>query len=177
MKSTKRDKKRYREICVLCVCTHALYVTNRTWSPACRQIAFIYTALPAYSSEGRSRAKEKIDLRKWLKWGGLHGRWPPPALQDLTSAARPILTDLKAVSTETEGAVSRHDATITAPELVAGWQELCRGGREKVRVVKKIGMEDQAGRELTFWFGKLLFFLSWLLHFAKKKKSTWSSQV
>lgn len=77
---------------------------------------------PAYSSE-RSLAESK--RRDWCeevaeKGGGLHGRRPPPALQNPTSAARPVLADLKAVSTETEGAVSRHDATITAPELVAG---------------------------------------------------------
>lgn len=46
-------------------------------------------------------------------------------MQNPTSAACPIVADLKAVSAETEGAVSRHDATITASELVAGRQELC----------------------------------------------------
>lgn len=55
----------------------------------------------------------------------LHGRSPPPHCSQLvqlnpTSAARPVLADLKAVSTETEGAVSRHDAAVAAPELVAG---------------------------------------------------------
>lgn len=45
---------------------------------------------------------------------------PPPAQLNPTSAARPILADLKAVSAETEGAVSCHDAAIAAPELVAG---------------------------------------------------------
>lgn len=55
----------------------------------------------------------------------------PPAVQDPTSAARPVLPNLKAVSAETEGAVSSHDAAIAAPELVAGWQQLCRGDRKK----------------------------------------------
>lgn len=38
----------------------------------------------------------------------------------LTSAARPILADLKAVSAEAEGAVPCHDAAVAAPQLVAG---------------------------------------------------------
>lgn len=56
--------------------------------------------------------------------GGKGGSAPwqeaPPAVQDPTSAARPVLPNLKAVSAETEGAVSSHDAAIAAPELVAG---------------------------------------------------------
>lgn len=54
------------------------------------------------------------------KGGGLHGRGPPPVLLKPTSAARPILADLKAVSAETEGAVSCHDAAVATPELMAG---------------------------------------------------------
>lgn len=50
---------------------------------------------------------------------GLHGRRPPPA-RNRTSAARPVLADLEAVSAKTEGAVSRHDAAVAAPELMAG---------------------------------------------------------
>lgn len=52
---------------------------------------------------------------------------PLPAQLNPTSAACPVLADLKAVSTETEGAVSCHDAAVAAPELMAGRQELCRG--------------------------------------------------
>lgn len=73
-------------------------------------------------------------MEVWLRAKGDVGRsapWqepaPPPTphcsqLVQLnpTSAARPVLADLKAVSTETEGAVSRHDAAVAAPELVAG---------------------------------------------------------
>lgn len=44
----------------------------------------------------------------------------PPVQLNPTFAARSILPDLKAVATETEGAVSSHDAAITTPELVAG---------------------------------------------------------
>lgn len=40
--------------------------------------------------------------------------------RNLTSAARPILADLKAVSAEAEGAVPCHDAAVAAPQLVAG---------------------------------------------------------
>lgn len=71
-------------------------------------------------------------MEVWLRAKGDVGRsapWqepaPPPHCSQLvqlnpTSAARPVLADLKAVSTETEGAVSRHDAAVAAPELVAG---------------------------------------------------------
>lgn len=44
----------------------------------------------------------------------------PPVQLNPTFAARSILPDLKAVATETEGAVSCHDAAIATPELVAG---------------------------------------------------------
>lgn len=46
----------------------------------------------------------------------------PPSLVQLnpTFAACSILSDLKAVATETEGAVSCHDAAIATPELMAG---------------------------------------------------------
>lgn len=56
---------------------------------------------------------------------------PHPAQLNPTSAACPILADLKAVSAETEGAVSCHDTAIAAPELMAGRQELCRGKDER----------------------------------------------
>lgn len=48
-------------------------------------------------------------------------RLPPSPVQlNPTFAARSILPDLKAVPTETEGAVSCHDAAIATAELVAG---------------------------------------------------------
>lgn len=75
-------------------------------------MVLIYTGPPAYSSEG-SLAEGKEGM-------GLHGRKPPPSQLNPTSAAGPVLTDLKAVSTETEGAVSRHDAAVAAAELMAG---------------------------------------------------------
>lgn len=40
--------------------------------------------------------------------------------ESLTSAARPVLADLKAVSAEAEGAVPCHDAAVAAAQLVAG---------------------------------------------------------
>lgn len=46
---------------------------------------------------------------------------PRPSVQlNPTFAARSILPNLKAVATETEGAVSSHDAAVTTPELMAG---------------------------------------------------------
>lgn len=44
----------------------------------------------------------------------------PPVQRNPTSAARSILPDLKAVATETEGAVPCHDAAVATPQLVAG---------------------------------------------------------
>lgn len=54
--------------------------------------------------------------------GAVHQiRQTAPSVQlNPTSAARSILPDLKAVGTETEGAISCHDAPVAAPELVAG---------------------------------------------------------
>lgn len=67
-----------------------------------------------------------------MVWGrgrkgrGQHVRRPPPVQMNPTSAARPVLANLKTVSAETEGTVSRHDAAVAAPELMAGRQKLCR---------------------------------------------------
>lgn len=84
---------------------------------------FSYTQHPLliHLKEVWLRANGEFGVGKWQeKAGGLHGRRPPPALQNPTSAARPVLADLKAVSAKTEGAVSRHDTAVAAPELVAG---------------------------------------------------------
>lgn len=87
----------------------------------------VYPPPPAYSSEGSlvegtGRDWCVEDEGRGGKGGGwvLAGRRPSPALLKPTSAARPILTDLKAVSAETKGAISRHDAAVATPELVAG---------------------------------------------------------
>lgn len=86
-------------------------------------MVLIHPAPPAYSTEG-SLAEGK--RRDWCEDDRVKARrapWqegPHQRSRILTSAARPVLADLKAVSAETEGAVSCHDAAIAAPELVAG---------------------------------------------------------
>lgn len=76
--------------------------------------------------------------------------------QSLTSAARPILADLKAVSAEAEGAVPCHDAAVAAAQLVAGWQQLC-GEEEEMRSDENyIGDGEAMLWEITFWFVKIL---------------------
>lgn len=77
---------------------------------------------------------------------------PPQAQLNPTSAARPVLADLKAVSAETEGAVSCHDAAIAAPELVAGRQKLYRGKEKREGVkIKEKGYESFGVEwEITF---------------------------
>jgi len=86
-----------------------------TRGPACRQMVLIYRTPPAYSSEGSLAEGKREGKGEWL-----HGRRPPPAQLNPTSAARPVFADLKAISAETEGAVFRHDAAVATPELVAG---------------------------------------------------------
>lgn len=91
-------------------------------------------ASPAHPWEGRLAEGKGTD--------------PPPNTHTVqlnpTFAARSILLDLKAIGTETEGAVSCHDAAVAASELVAGWQELW-GGWWKKRIRK-------VGKEITFFF-------------------------
>lgn len=96
----------------VCLCCDVLCMT---WFSYRQQLLLIQL------KEVWPRAKGEICTeRREEKGEAFHGRRPPPAVQDPTSAARPVLPNLKAVSAETEGAVSSHDAAIAAPELVAG---------------------------------------------------------
>ncbi len=54
---------------------------------------------------------------------------PGMTLRAPTSAATPILSHLETIRTEAECAVSGHDASVAAMQLVTGWQEFC--GREE----------------------------------------------
>lgn len=72
----------------------------------------------------------------------------------LTSAARPVLADLKAVSAEAEGAVPCHDAAVAAAQLVAGWQQLCGEEEETRRDENYVEDEEAMLWEITFWFEK-----------------------
>lgn len=89
-------------------------------------MVLIYPATPAYSSERSLAEGKRKDLcgeervKEVCVWVCVCVLRPPPALQNPTSAACPVLADLKAVSAETEGAVSRHDTAVAAPELMAG---------------------------------------------------------
>lgn len=104
-----------KDICVtVCLCCDVLCMRPR-WVSYRQQLLLIRL------KEVWPRAKgETCTERREEKGEAFHGRRPPPVVQDPTSAARPVLPNLKAVSAETEGAVSSHDATIAAPELVAG---------------------------------------------------------
>ncbi len=57
---------------------------------------------------------------------------PGVTLRAPTSAATPILSHLESIRTEAECAVSGHDASVAAMQLVTGWQEFC-GRRESER--------------------------------------------
>ncbi len=57
---------------------------------------------------------------------------PGVTMRAPTSAATPILSHLESIRTEAECAVSGHDASVAAMQLVTGWQEFC-GRRESER--------------------------------------------
>lgn len=157
----KEGEKETEKLCAIYTVYVCWGVMHCTRGPACRQMVPIYLATPAYSSEG-SLAEGK--RRDWSGGeggqggGGSMAGGPHLAQLNPTSAARPVLADLKAISAETEGAVSRHDAAVAAPELVAGWQELCRVEERKRKV--RIG---ERGNERVCGMGN--YFLIWEITF------------
>lgn len=124
----KRERKSNCVLYIRSLCAYAsvlgVWSVHEALPAACRQMVLIgsTSCLFFWWKSGRGQR----ETRGCSMTGGA-----PPAQLNPTSAARPVLADLKAVSAETEGAVSCHDAAIAAPELVAGWQELCRGKRER----------------------------------------------
>lgn len=89
--------------------------------PADRWLSYTLQLLLIHLKEVWPRAKgETCKGRREEGGEAFHGTRHPPVAQNLTSAARAVLADLKAVSAEAEGAISSHDTAITAPELVAG---------------------------------------------------------
>ena len=99
-------------ICMSCTVHEAL--------PADRWFSYSWHLLLIHLMGVWLRAKGDVGRSAPWQEPGPHPPLLPLAQLNPTSAARPVLTDLKAVSAETEGAVSRHDAAVAAPELVAG---------------------------------------------------------
>lgn len=131
--------------CCICICDGGVHGAL----PADRWFSHTYHPLPIHLREVLLRAKGETCVGKRKeKEGGFHSRRPPRALLSPTSAARPVLADLKAVSAETKGAVSGHDAAVATPEFVAGWQELCRGRKKEQWALEKRVWEDRWNRKL-----------------------------
>lgn len=116
------------DACVLAVkCRlHEALAADRWFAyTLCLLLIHLKEVWPGANSRGCWGRKGEGSGRGWC-WS----QWQVPScLEQLkpTSAACPVLADLKAVSAETEGAVPGHDAAIAASQLVAGWQQLCGG--------------------------------------------------
>lgn len=121
----------------MCVSMHVCWRLNVVYMKLWLQTDGLHihcaSCLFIWKKSGPGQTAEVAEGEKGKEVGGGdadRSQWQVPScLEQLkpTSAACPVLADLKAVSAETEGAVPGHDAAIAASQLVAGWQQLCGG--------------------------------------------------
>lgn len=87
------------------------WFSHRERLPHVRFLFLFFKTFDGSQAEGRRGSRGLLSVTVGAASSGA---------ESLTSAARPVLADLKAVSAEAEGAVPCHDAAVAAAQLVAG---------------------------------------------------------